>query len=73
LSATIRIERDDPSLPLTPDRAASATGIGGAFDIRAFHDVVLGSGAVGLATLAGIVEARIEAEAVRAQPIGSTS
>jgi len=31
--------------------------LGADFDIRAFHDVVLGTGAVGLRTLAGVVEA----------------
>jgi uncharacterized protein (DUF885 family) len=34
-----------------------------AFDIRAFHDAVLGEGAVGLPTLRGIVESWIEARA----------
>jgi len=37
------------------DRAREAQAE--AFDIRAFHDVVLGQGAVGLRTLAGVVEA----------------
>ena len=41
-------------------RALAETRLGARFDIRAFHDVVLGSGAVGLATLAGIVEDWIE-------------
>jgi uncharacterized protein (DUF885 family) len=37
-------------------RRLAETALGARFDIRAFHDVVLGSGAVGLTTLAGIVE-----------------
>ena len=37
--------------------------LGGAFDIRSFHDAVLGSGGVGLVTLAGIVEAWLEERA----------
>ena len=43
------------------DRARDA--LGSRFDIRAFHDVVLGQGAVGLRTLGGIVEAWIAREA----------
>ncbi|MEA2518288.1 MAG: hypothetical protein QOF49_368 [Chloroflexota bacterium] len=39
------------------DQARAA--LGDRFDIRAFHDAVLGDGAVGLATLRGIVEAWI--------------
>lgn len=42
-------------------RAEAERALGSRFDIRAFHDVVLGSGAVGLATLAGIVESWIGA------------
>ncbi|MEW5990368.1 MAG: DUF885 domain-containing protein [Chloroflexota bacterium] len=38
-------------------RALAEARRGADFDIRTFHDVVLGSGAVGLTTLAGIVEA----------------
>jgi len=37
-------------------RALAEARLGPRFDIRAFHDAVLGSGAVGLTTLAGIVE-----------------
>jgi uncharacterized protein (DUF885 family) len=37
-------------------RALAESRLGPRFDIRAFHDTILGSGAVGLATLAGIVE-----------------
>jgi uncharacterized protein (DUF885 family) len=37
-------------------RALAEARLGPAFDVRAFHDVVLGSGAVGLKTLAGIVD-----------------
>ena len=40
-------------------RAQAKAALGDRFDIRAFHDVVLGSGAVGLTTLAEIVEAWI--------------
>lgn len=36
-------------------RAEAEEALGTAFDIRAFHDVVLGSGAVGLVTLARLV------------------
>ncbi len=38
-------------------RAEATARLGAAFDIRAFHDTVLGSGAVGLLTLGGIVDA----------------
>jgi uncharacterized protein (DUF885 family) len=38
-------------------RARAEAALGDRFDIRAFHDAVLGSGAVGLSTLAGIVDA----------------
>jgi uncharacterized protein (DUF885 family) len=41
-------------------RASAETRLGARFDIRAFHDLVLGSGAVGLTTLAWIVEDWIE-------------
>jgi uncharacterized protein (DUF885 family) len=37
-------------------RAMAETRLGARFDIRAFHDVLLGSGAVGLVALTGIVE-----------------
>ena len=40
-------------------RDEASAGLGSGFDIRAFHDVVLGQGAVGLATLRGTVEAWI--------------
>jgi uncharacterized protein (DUF885 family) len=36
-------------------RAEARASLGGAFDIRTFHDAVLGDGAVGLETLGGIV------------------
>lgn len=57
-------------------RALAQARLGAGFDIRAFHDVVLGSGAVGLATLAGIVESWIEREQAREpvvpmEPVGS--
>ena len=39
------------------DQARASLGDG--FDIRTFHDVVLGQGAVGLGTLRGVVEAWI--------------
>jgi uncharacterized protein (DUF885 family) len=38
-------------------RAAAAETLGDRFDIREFHDTVLGEGAVGLPTLRGMVEA----------------
>ncbi|HEY3522200.1 MAG TPA: DUF885 family protein, partial [Candidatus Limnocylindrales bacterium] len=37
-------------------RRAAAARLGAAFDVRAFHDVVLGAGAVSLPTLAAIVD-----------------
>ena len=40
-------------------RDQARAGLGDGFDIRAFHDVVLGQGAVGLATLRDVVEAWI--------------
>jgi uncharacterized protein (DUF885 family) len=40
-------------------REAARTALGEAFDIRSFHDVVLGQGAIGLPTLRTIVEAWI--------------
>ena len=46
-------------LEITRLRARAEAALGDRFDIRAFHDVVLGSGGVGLTTLAGIVEAWI--------------
>jgi uncharacterized protein (DUF885 family) len=44
-------------------RALAEATLGDAFDIRSFHDAVLGSGGVGLVTLAGIVEAWLEERA----------
>ncbi len=38
-------------------RGEARAALGSRFDIRAFHDAVLGEGAVGLSTLGGIVEA----------------
>jgi uncharacterized protein (DUF885 family) len=40
-------------------RDEARTALGSGFDIRAFHDVVLGQGAVGLATLGAVVRAWI--------------
>jgi uncharacterized protein (DUF885 family) len=40
-------------------RDEARTTLGAAFDIRAFHDVVLGQGAIGLATLGKVVRAWI--------------
>jgi uncharacterized protein (DUF885 family) len=40
-------------------RAEARAALGRRFDIRAFHDVVLGQGAVGLSTLRAVVEAWI--------------
>ncbi len=37
-------------------RAEASERLGPAFDIRAFHDVVLGNGAIGLETVRGVVE-----------------
>ena len=41
-------------------RAGAQDQLGDRFDIRAFHDTVLGQGAVGLPTLRGVVERWIE-------------
>ena len=43
-------------------RAMATEALGDRFDIRAFHDAVLGEGAVGLQTLRAMVEAWLEAE-----------
>ncbi|HEY3165264.1 MAG TPA: DUF885 domain-containing protein [Candidatus Limnocylindrales bacterium] len=43
-------------------RAESQAALGPGFDIRTFHDVVLGQGAVALSTLRGVVEAWIRAD-----------
>ena len=40
-------------------RAEAQARLGAAFDIRAFHDAVLGHGALGLRTLGGVVRARL--------------
>jgi uncharacterized protein (DUF885 family) len=40
-------------------RARAEAALGSAFDIRAFHDVALGEGTVGLRTLRGVIEAWI--------------
>ena len=37
-------------------RDAARTALGDRFDIRGFHDVVLGQGAIGLPTLGAVVE-----------------
>ncbi len=44
-------------------RERARAALGGGFDIRAFHDVVLGHGAPGLRTMRGIVEAWIDRRA----------
>ncbi|MBA3877747.1 MAG: DUF885 domain-containing protein [Anaerolinea sp.] len=41
-------------------RTLAQASLGSRFDIRSFHDAVLGSGAVGLVTLAGIVQGWID-------------
>jgi len=46
-------------------RAEARSAAGAGFDIRAFHDAVLGQGAVGLETLAEIVRARVSEVAGR--------
>jgi uncharacterized protein (DUF885 family) len=51
------------------DRARAALGAG--FDIRAFHDAVLGQGAVGLGTLSRIVDAWIVRAAASDQGLAS--
>ena len=48
-------------------RSRAADALGDAFDIRAFHDVVLGSGALPLAVLADVVDAWIS-DALPAAP-----
>jgi uncharacterized protein (DUF885 family) len=50
-------------------RAEAVAALGGAFDIRAFHDAVLGGGAVGLRTLAGVVETWIERRRADRNPV----
>jgi len=47
-------------LELRALRREAETRLAGRFDIRAFHDVVLGSGAVALGTLRGVVERWLE-------------
>jgi uncharacterized protein (DUF885 family) len=49
-------------------RAVARERLGPAFDIRAFHDTVLGNGAVALPTLRGIVEAWTTRSAAVASP-----
>ena len=44
-------------------RAEAQDALGGSFDIRAFHDTLLGSGAIALTTLRGIVSAWVERRA----------
>jgi uncharacterized protein (DUF885 family) len=41
-------------------RAEAAERLGASFDIRAFHDTLLGSGAIALTALRGIVRAWVE-------------
>jgi uncharacterized protein (DUF885 family) len=41
-------------------RAQAEAALGSAFDIRTFHDVVLGEGTLGLRTLRGVVEGWID-------------
>ena len=50
-------------------RAEARERLGHAFDIRAFHDTVLGNGALALPTLRGIVEAWTTRVAAAASPI----
>lgn len=45
-------------------RDVAERALGEGFDIRAFHDAVLGSGAVGLVTLAGVIDAWIAERSV---------
>ena len=44
---------------LAAPRRRPKTRSGSAFDIRAFHDAVLGEGTIGLRTLRGVIEAWI--------------
>ncbi|MFL5749907.1 MAG: DUF885 family protein, partial [Chloroflexota bacterium] len=44
-------------------RRTAEAALGGRFEIRGFHDAVLGDGAVGLGTLGGIVQRWIEGSA----------
>lgn len=44
-------------------RAQAESALSGEFDIRAFHDAVLGEGAIGLETLRGVIAAWIEGRA----------
>ena len=52
-------------------RAEARERLGSAFDIRAFHDTVLGNGAVALPTLRGIVEAWVAGASPRRRPVAS--
>jgi uncharacterized protein (DUF885 family) len=45
-------------------RADAERRLGDRFDIRAFHDVVLGGGSLPLPTLAGVVERWLEEQAI---------
>jgi uncharacterized protein (DUF885 family) len=51
-------------------RSEAQAALGDAFDIRAFHDAVLGDGALGLGTLARVVRAKLGL-AETAQPAGT--
>ena len=44
-------------------RAQAQDALGASFDIRAFHDTLLGSGAIALTALRGIVSAWVERRA----------
>jgi uncharacterized protein (DUF885 family) len=54
-------------------RTEARERLGPAFEIRAFHDTVLGNGAVTLPTLQGIVEGWLAGASIGGESIGATT